>query len=286
MPTKIQWTDEAWNPVTGCTKISPGCANCYAERMAKRLAGRYGYPKGNPFQPGTYHEDVINKPLQWKKGRKIFVCSMGDLFHEDVPDWQIDNVFKRVLFDGIGHHTFQILTKRPERMAEYCNRDHVRPFLEDAGNVWGGVTVESHDQLWRLRHLLKCPFSVHFVSIEPMLGPIDFSKTVMREKEDCPDCGGDGKCYDNVLSRCYDSAGDRGLDWVICGGESGPGARSMKAEWVRSLRDQCQSAGVPFFFKQWGGANKKKSGRELDGQEHNEFPITKEARNDVQSRIA
>lgn len=221
MTTKIEWTDETWNPVTGCTPISPGCKNCYAKRMALRLAGRYGYPENEPFMPGTYHEDKINLPFEWKKPKKIFVCSMGDLFHEDVPEWQIDEVFKRVLHDGISHHTFQVLTKRADRMAEYCNQNHIQSFLRTFQNVWLGVTVESQREDWRINELMKIPAATRFVSVEPMIGPVNLLPPWLRN-----------------------------LDWVVCGGETGPGARDMRPEWAKQLKEECEAVGLPFFMKQ------------------------------------
>ena len=269
--SKIEWTDAVWNPVTGCTKVSQGCAHCYAERMSKRLAGRCGYPKDEPFRV-TLHPDKLTEPLKWKKPRKIFVNSMSDLFHEDVPDKFIDEVFA-VMADA-GQHTFMILTKRPDRMMKYLSPDNPRytaakvfRLTKDAAgkfdcdlhwpliNVWIGVSVENQaaaDE--RIPLLLQTPAAVKFISAEPLLGSVDITKFFPQK-------------YPNsykILSHFYgpngfDSTGSQaeqtmssGLSWVICGGESGPGARPMHPDWVRSLRDQCQAAGTKFFFKSWG----------------------------------
>jgi len=226
--SKIEWTDVTWNPVTGCDKISPGCKNCYAERMAKRLAGRVGYPADDPFRV-TLHYDKLETNFG-KKPKKIFVCSMSDLFHPDVPFWFIETVHDVIREWHI--HTFQILTKRPERILEYYKwrkeiympgRNSVPP-----ENAWYGVSVENQKYAdERIPILLQIPAKVRFVSVEPMLGPIDLFKINGKSK-------GFGVFF----------------DWVICGGESGPGARPMKLEWARGLRDQCKQMGVPFFFKQ------------------------------------
>ena len=241
MGTKIEWATnadgvpgETWNPVTGCTKISEGCEHCYAERMAKRLRGRCGYPADNPFRV-TLHPERLGIPLHWKKARTVFVCSMSDLFHQDVPLTYNDHVFNRMA--RCPQHRFLVLTKRPEPMREYLLG--YRP-SEPLPNVGLGVTVESQDHEDRIAHLLACPAAMRFVSVEPMLGGM--------------------------------AIGMLGIDWVIGGGESGPGARPMDPRWARDLRDQCVAAGVPFFFKQWGGVHKKKHGRELDGRTWNQRP--------------
>ncbi len=215
--SKIEWTDATWNPVTGCTPVSTGCANCYAKRMAKRLAGRHGYPKTNPFTV-TVHLDRLEEPLRWRKPRMVFVCSMGDLFHDDVPGDVIDKVF--AVMELAPQHTFQVLTKRPHHMATYLN---ARGFgLNPLPNVWLGTSVEDQSLAhYRIPYLLNCPAVVRFLSCEPLLGPL-------------PNLNLDG------------------IHWVIVGGESGPGARPMNSDWARDIRNQCQAAGVPFFFKQWG----------------------------------
>lgn len=246
MPTKIQWADETWNPITGCSKISDGCKNCYAERMAKRLAGRFGYPADEPFRP-TLHPDRLNDPRKWKKHRRVFVCSMSDLFHEEVPnEWRI-KVFNAMATDIFlpCKHTYLILTKRPENMKRFFDLNTKVGDPVPWPNVWLGVTAENQEQYdKRIPLLLQIPAAVRFVSIEPMLGPIDVKKWLFHDDCDHYDCDGDCPVGLNPPFA--------GIDWVICGGESGPGARPVHPDWVRSLRDQCQAAGVPFFFKQWG----------------------------------
>lgn len=260
--TSIEWTSTilpdgkiqkgmTWNPITGCSKISPGCANCYAERMAKRLKGRFGYPAADPFRV-AYHPDKINDPLKWIKPRKVFVCSMGDIFHEDVEDWMLDNVFNRICHDGISHLTFIVLTKRPERMQEYCSRDHISAFLPQRENIWLGVTVENQEQAnKRIVPLLQTPAAVRFISIEPMLGTVN----LRRISVGCP-AEGD---YLNSLTG-YETLGDRActvlkLDWVIVGGETGPGARRMEESWLQDLCVQLQLSETPLFVKQTSGRN-------------------------------
>jgi protein gp37 len=232
----IERTEMTWNPVTGCTKVSPGCANCYAERMARRLtamgAARYAY--GFDL---TTHDDALDAPLRWKAPRKVFVNSMSDLFHKDVPLPFIQRVF--VVMRACPQHQFQILTKRSQRLralAEQCA-------IEWPANVWMGVSVEDQRRARRAIDLAAVPAHVRFLSVEPLLGPIDALPLA-------------------------------GIHWVIVGGESGPGARPMRAEWVESLLDQCRAQGVPFFFKQWGGIQKHRTGRELRGRVFNEMPHT------------
>ncbi len=230
----IEWTESSWNPITGCSKISNGCKNCYAERLALRLKKMGVRKYRNGFRL-TLHPEALDEPLKWKTSRMIFVCSMSDLFHEDVPDYFIKEVF-RVMNDA-AMHTFQVLTKRAERLAEFADK------VEWTNNIWAGVTVESEKYLYRIDYLKRVPAAVRFVSMEPLLGPVPGLREVIK-----------------------------GVNWVIVGGESGPNARPMKAEWVREIRDICAEFGVPFFFKQWGGVNKKKAGRLLDGKEYNEIP--------------
>lgn len=239
--TKIEWTDRSWNPVTGCTPISPGCAHCYARRMAKRLAGRCGYPAAPHEFDVTLHPEKLDEPVGWKKPSRVFVCSMSDLFHDDVPDSFIESVFE-VIYALRLKHTFQILTKRPERMRDFVLRWNVEALGSEqrkATGVWFGVTAENQEQAdKRIPFLLEIPAAVHFVSIEPMLGPIDLTGSAWwdwRYK------------YDFYFDRYQ-----RPLDLVIVGGETGPGARPMNPDWVRSLRDQCTQADVPFFFKSFG----------------------------------
>ncbi len=239
----IEWTDATWNPVTGCTKISPGCKNCYAHRMARRLYAMGQARYRNSFAV-TLQPDVLQQPLRWNQPRKIFVNSMSDLFHPDVPL----NFISRV-FDVIGEadwHTFQILTKRSERLAEIADKLPWHP------NIWIGVSVENVDYTFRISDLKRVPASVRFLSVEPLLGPIP--KLPLQ-----------------------------GIHWVIVGGESGPGARSINATWVRTIRDRCIVYSVPFFFKQWGGTRKKLTGRHLDGRTWDQFP---EARAPGRKRIS
>lgn len=230
--TTIEWTQSSWNPVTGCTKISPGCANCYAERMAKRLEamGQPNYKNG--FQV-TIHDHVLETPLKWKKPQTIFVNSMSDLFHEDIPDSFIIKIFN--IMNQAYWHQFQVLTKRSPRLKE------MSPFLSWAGNIWMGVTVESPEYKNRIDDLRSTGAAVTFLSMEPLLAPV-------------------GR---------LDLAG---IHWIIVGGESGPNARLMEPQWARDIRDQCFANRIPFFFKQWGGKKKKKNGRLLDGRTWDEYP--------------
>ena len=261
--TNIEWTDVTWNPVTGCTKISAGCKHCYAERFAKRIRGRCGYPADDPFRV-TLHPDRLNQPRHWRKPRKIFVCSMSDLFHEDVPDWFLDRVF--AVMKRCPHHVFMLLTKRPERMHRFVGSD---PSLsaDPVPNVMLGVSAENQQAVdQRIPILLDTPAAIRFVSCEPLLGPIDLLLRVRSR----------GDFYRTLDARCRQASLDRisgvvsnDLDWVIVGGETGSGARPVDPEWVRSLRDQCQHAGVPFFFKRWGG---QRSGHLVDGEEYRQFP--------------
>lgn len=228
----IEWTEATWNPVTGCTKISPGCKHCYAERMAERLQamGQRNYARGFEL---TVQPHMLELPLQWKKPQRVFVNSMSDLFHVDVPVEYIQQVFD--VMSRAHWHRFQVLTKRADRLRA------VAPRLRWPANVWMGVSVESSAYRHRIDDLRAVPAHTRFLSLEPLLGPL----TALN------------------LS---------GIDWVIVGGESGPGARPMDPAWVADLRDQCLVADVPFFFKQWGGQNKKVTGRVLDGREWNQMP--------------
>ena len=228
----IEWTEATWNPVTGCTKVSPGCKYCYAERLASRLKemGLRNYANGFEL---TLHEHMLRKPLSWKKPQMIFVNSMSDLFHDAVPILFIQRVFG-VMRRAAWHH-FQVLTKRAERL------EKLSPEIDWPDNVWMGVSVENQDYTPRIDCLRKAGAKVKFLSLEPLLGPLP----------------------DLELS---------GIDWVIVGGESGPGARPMEEDWVRQIRDKCVSSDVPFFFKQWGGVIKKRAGRELEGRTWDELP--------------
>jgi protein gp37 len=228
----IEWTDATWNPVTGCTKISAGCTHCYAERMAERLR-RMGQPRyGDGFRL-TLQPDLVALPLTWRKPRTIFVNSMSDLFHQDVPASFIADVFETM--ERASWHTFQVLTKRADRLHALSGR------LPWPGNVWQGVSVEGPKVAWRIDELRGVPAAVRFLSVEPFLAALpDLDLT--------------------------------GIDWVIVGGESGPAARPMDPAWVREVRASCQAQGVAFFFKQWGGVNKAATGRELDGRTWDAMP--------------
>jgi protein gp37 len=244
MVTKIEWTDETWNPVTGCTPISPGCKNCYAKRMARRLAGRFGYPGVPHHFDVTLHPDRLEQPLKWKKPRRVFVCSMGDLFHQDVYDDFLIDVFVRM---GEAHqHTYQLLTKRPERMFDFISKSTWG--LSPLRNVQFGISISTQSEMRKVAELCKVPAVVRFVSIEPMLGPVNF--------------GGGGLYGDGWFTEYdpYENSGRypcffHGIDWVICGAETGPGKRPMELDWARSLRDQCKAVGVPFFMKKVSNGN-------------------------------
>ena len=230
--SKIEWTESTWNPVTGCTKISAGCANCYAERMAKRLQamGQPNYANGFDV---VMHPHVLGNPLSWKKPQMIFVNSMSDLFHEEVSLDFIQQIFD--VMTKASWHTFQILTKRADRLGELA------ALIDWPENVWMGATVESADCVSRIDCLRDVPSSIKFLAMEPLLSRVD--------------------------NLNLDS-----IDWVIVGGESGPGSRPIEKEWVIEIKEQCLAQGVPFFFKQWGGVNKKKTGRILDGRTWDEMP--------------
>ncbi len=228
----IEWTDATWNPVTGCTKISPGCKHCYAERLALRLQAMGNPRYRNGFQV-TLHPDQITLPLRWRQPRHIFVNSMSDLFHEAVPEEFIRRAFE--VMGKADWHVFQVLTKRAKRLAE------IAPRLRWPSNVWQGVSIENSRYMGRVSYLQKVPASVRFLSLEPLLGPL-------------PNIPLDG------------------INWVIVGGESGPQHRPINPAWVREIRDQCVEEGVPFFFKQWGGVTPKAGGRLLDGRVWDEMP--------------
>ena len=235
--SKIEWTESTWNPVTGCTKISAGCKNCYAERIALRLkaAGSPNYANGFRL---TLHHHALEIPLRWRNPRTIFVNSMSDLFHKNIPFDFISKIFD--VMCRASHHRFQILTKRSGRLLELSSK------LTWPENVWMGVTVENAECIFRIDHLRQTKAAIKFISFEPLLGPIA-----------------------NIDLE--------GTDWVIVGGESGPKARPMKPQWATDIRDQSLSAGVPFFFKQWGGVNKGKNGRLLNGHTWDQMPIRLES---------
>jgi len=275
--SKIEWCDKVWNPITGCSPISEGCEHCWAKRMANRLRGRYGYPQDEPFRV-TFHPDRLTEPRNWKKTAKIFVCSMGDLFHDDVDFDSIDEIMQVI---AETNHTFMMLTKRPLRMKRYfAYYEHNEAILPD--NLWLGVSCENQARAdERIPILLQIPAAVRFVSLEPMLGPISL-------QEPWKLIGGKKDYLKFPGAQC--------INWVIPGGETGPGARPLHPDWVRSVRDQCQAAGVPFFFKGWGEwapqlvtiprstipaaetpyifkeRGKKTAGRLLDGRTWEEYP--------------
>ncbi|MDI6898123.1 DUF5131 family protein [Methanocella conradii] len=233
--TGIEWTQATWNPVTGCTKVSPGCKNCYAERMAIRLKAMGNPSYTNGFKV-TLHNNLLGLPLTWKKPQHIFVNSMSDLFHKDVSIEFIQNVFD--VMNNALWHSFQILTKRSDRLVE------LDPILKWAPNIWMGVSVENEDYLYRIDDLRKTRAYIKFISFEPLLGPV--GKLDLKS-----------------------------IDWVIVGGESGPGARKIEQSWVIDIRDQCNTRHIPFFFKQWGGVQRKKAGRVLEGRTWDEVPLAK-----------
>lgn len=268
MATKIEWADEVWNPVTGCSPVSEGCRHCYARRMATRLKGRFGYPSDDPFRV-TFHADRLNQPLKWKKSRRVFVCSMGDLFHPDVDEewilavWQAMGEFydaEREILpvkDRPGH-TYLVLTKRPERALDVLSRRYPRGF--EKRNVWIGVSVEDQEQAnKRLPVLMQIPAARRFVSVEPCLGSIDLKPYLCGYKKEWD--VGDIYTTDAPV-----------LDWVIAGCESGPGRRQADWDWFRAIRDQCQEHGVPFFLKQMAVDGKIVKMPELDGKVWNEVP--------------
>ena len=231
----IEWTESTWNPVTGCSKVSAGCKNCYAERMAKRLRAM-GSPRYADGFSVSLHRDLIDAPKSWKSPKVIFVNSMSDLFHEKVPVDFIQQVFATM--KDCPHHTFQILTKRSERLVLLGSE------LEWSPNVWMGVSVEDSRVVHRIRDLQRVPAAVRFLSLEPLIGPVGEMPLA-------------------------------GIDWAIVGGESGPHSREIKIEWVREIYRQCRKAGTAFFFKQWGGVRKDLTGRQLGGKTYDEMPTPK-----------
>lgn len=234
--TAIEWTDATWNPVTGCTKISRGCDNCYAARFSERFRGVPGHPFSTGFDL-TLRPERVDQPLKWRRPRMIFVNSMSDLFHKEVPKSFIDLVFSTM--ESANWHTFQVLTKRSSLMRNYLRGRYGEG--RGPAHIWCGVSVEDAQATSRIKHLRASPAGVRFLSIEPLIGAVGAINL-------------------------------QGIDWVIAGGESGPGARPVHLEWVREVRDQCATQNVAFFFKQWGGLRPKTGGRELDGREWSEFP--------------
>lgn len=251
--SSIEWTDSTWNPVTGCDKVSPGCKHCYAETFAERFRGVPGHPYEQGFDLRLW-PDRLNLPLQWKRPRTIFVNSMSDLFHERVPSSYIQQVFD--VMTRADHHTFQVLTKRSERMMmwtreryRFINESVDKPLLPK--NIWLGVSIENQKYTSRIRDLQKTPARIRFLSVEPLLDHVHLFRHLLQ-----------------------------GIHWVIVGGESGPGARPMKPEWAKAIQNQCEKYEVPFFFKQWGAYNKngervgkKVAGRTLSGRTWNNMPL-------------
>ncbi len=233
----IEWTDATWNPVTGCTKITSGCDNCYASRFAERFRGVPGHPFGSGFDL-TLRPERLAQPLTWRRSRMIFVNSMSDLFHKRVPRAFIDQVFDTM--EQADWHVFQVLTKRSSLMRDYLR--HRYPDAVPPSNIWLGVSVEESSAKSRIDHLRQAPAAVRFLSIEPLIAAVGAMNL-------------------------------DGIHWVIAGGESGPGARPMHIDWAREVRNECADQDVPFFFKQWGGFRPKSGGRQLDGREWNEMPL-------------
>lgn len=260
--SKIEWTQETWNPITGCSKISEGCTNCYAERMAKRLAGRYGYPKDDPFRPGTIHLDRIDNPPKWSGGKKIFVSSMGDLFHKEVSTHKTyGRIFDAVYMSGYGKFMtkrnpdiYIFLTKRPDRMLKITQYYANRYGGSMPDNAWFGITAENQQRAdERIPILLQIPAAVRFVSVEPMLGPVDLFFPI-----------------DKYCTPAY-----KKIDWVICAPETGPKRRPYNIEGIVNLKNQCVETGTPFFLKHLFDGNKKLSTPDLDGQKWIQYPQNK-----------
>lgn len=233
--SKIEWTEATWNPITGCTKCSSGCEHCYAATMAKRLKAMGNPRYKNGFEP-TVHNDLIDRPLSWKKPKMIFVNSMSDIFHESIPDDTILQIFNTM--NKATWHTFQVLTKRADRLVELTDR------ITWSTNIWMGVSIENNKSINRCEQLKKCGANIKFISAEPLLESISEIDLT-------------------------------GIDWLIVGGESGAGCRQLKKEWVEELRNLAKQSGTAFFFKQWGGFHHNQAGSELDGKEYKEYPVLK-----------
>jgi len=246
--SSIEWTDATWNPVTGCTKISAGCDNCYAERFSERFRGVKDHPFENGFDL-TLRPERVRQPIKWRKPRMIFVNSMSDLFHKEIPKRFLDQVFDTM--EEANHHTYQVLTKRSSLMRNYVNKRYAGSAAPS--NIWLGTSVEDGTKKSRIKHMRDMAATVRFLSLEPLIGSV-------------------GKLELN------------GIHWVIAGGESGPRARPIKEEWVRDIRDQCVESNVAFFFKQWGGFRPKSNGRTLDDCKWSEYPALRKEVN-VSSNI-
>jgi protein gp37 len=292
--SSIEWTDETWNPVTGCSKVSPGCAHCYAEAVTQRFATSWGV-SDLPWTPANAHLNVavrgdrLEQPLHWRHPRMVFVNSMSDLFHDEVPDWFIAQVWS--VMANCPQHTFQVLTKRPERMQRFVRRlTWAHPMETGSGwradllpddrwtmddepasplpNVWLGVSIENRRFVHRADELRATPAAVRFISAEPLLGPLRAPWNKRWVTED----GHTGWCSIGTELGVLPDLHLNGIDWLIVGGESGPRHRLMSPEWVRALRDAAGLYGTAFFFKQWGGRTPKSGGRELDGRTWDEMP--------------
>ena len=246
----IEWTDATWNPVTGCTKVTRGCDNCYAERIAERFRGVKGHPFENGFEL-TLRPERLSQPLSWKRPRRVFVNSMSDLFHNKIPTEFIDRVFDTM--EDADRHIFQILTKRSSLMQNYLQGRYGHGAAPR--HIWCGVSVEDHTAIARIRHLQNAPVPIRFLSIEPLLGPVGEIDL-------------------------------EGISWVIVGGESGPNARPMKECWVIEVKELCKRNGVDFFFKQWGGLTSKSGGRRLKGIEYNAMPVYSTAEKNCEFQLA
>jgi len=330
MPTKIEWAEETWNPVVGCAKVSTGCKNCYAERMARRLKAMGILQYQDVIDKNGWTNKIslvpkaLEKPLHWRKSKRIFVCSMSDLFHKDVPFWFVRSIWTTMAM--CTQHIFMVLTKRPERMLEFVNREwpteviyehqvqryteQVRATMQDVlPNVWLGVTAENQETAnERIPILLQIPAAVRFVSLEPLLGPVDLYRAVYGPPSSfllsTGAYGWPDYCNIRNINGLCGRGENGGLNWIIAGGESGPGARPVNVDWLRSVRDQCTRSGTSFLFKQWGAwavyesvdgrgplprgqvhwfdeptgapdmvrVGKKAAGRKLDGREWNEYP--------------
>lgn len=297
--TAIEWTQSTWNPVTGCDRVSPGCAMCYALELAPRLRAmgvakyqraRDGGRASGPAFGVTLHPDTLDQPLRWRRPRLIFVNSMSDLFHDEIPDEYIARVF--AVMAAAPQHTFQVLTKRPERMRDFIGGGIFPLLLDDAledlgrrsylasndeapalPNVWLGVSIENRRFVGRADILRQVPAAVRFISAEPLLGPLIYDRYTYTDTRGTVRCWSDTHLDEATTGKVPPELDLTGIDWLIAGGESGPRHRPIQPEWVRDLRDAAASAGTAFFLKQWGGRTPKAGGRGLDGRTWDEMPV-------------